>query len=197
MSAPTPLTDLATCKAWLGIPSGTTTSDAILNNLIAAVSGQAASYCNRNFGSASYTETYDGNGMSRQWLNQRPVSAVSSVMVNGVARTQRPANDVGGCGWTFNKNEIYLAGMVFNRGYQNVTIAYTAGYVISESLTPDLWQACTEWVALLYKGKDRIGKSSEAIATNSTTFLVKELPIAIKGVLDRYKQVSPVAPLGI
>ena len=191
--APTLLTDLASVKTWLGIT--TTGSDAQLTALIAAVSGSIRLYCNRNFGTATYTETYDGSGTGRQWMNQRPVTAVSSITLNGVAMTQRPSNNVGGYGWTFNRNELLFAGGVFGAGFQNLTVAYTAGLTYSQTNYPDLWQAAVEWVGIIYRAATRIGKLSEGLANNTTAFLVNDIPFEVKTVLDGYKQVSPVQSL--
>jgi len=194
-NAPTQLTDLASVKTWLGITG--TGADAQLTALITSVSGAIRLYCNRNFGSASYTETYDGSGSQRQWLNQRPVTAVSSVTLNGVALTVRPSNNVGGYGWAFNRNELLFAGGVFGAGFQNLTVAYTAGLSYTFADYPDLWQAAAMWVGIIYRSATRIGKTSEGLANNTTSFLVNDIPFEVKTILDGYKQVSPVQSLNM
>lgn len=188
------LTDLATVKKWLNIPTATTTDDAQLTQLISAISAEVALYCNRNFGSNSYTETYNGNGSLRQWLNQRPCTAVSSLTINGIAIPVRP--DTVSCGYVFDRNEIYLYGWEFCLGFQNVVVTYTAGFAVSAAATPDLWQATTEFVAHIYQGQKRIGKKSDVVAGQNTSWIWNDLPESITLVLNRYEQVSPVQSLG-
>jgi hypothetical protein len=184
------LTDLATVKELLNITASG--NDTELGHLIDRVSLAGARYCNRVFGSASYTETYDGSGTNKQWLNNRPVSAVTSVTIDGTLATQRPSGQPLAFGWTFDKNQIQLTGWCFPMGQQNVQVSYTAGYAVSEVLTPDLWSAAAEWVAYIYKQMGRIGKASEGLAQNNTAFIKDNMPETVKAVFDNYKQMALV-----
>ena len=184
------LSDLATCKAWLNIATLDTDDDAQITQLISAISAQAAIYCNRNFGVNTYTETYNGLGNLTQWLNQRPVVSVSSVTIDGVNVPARP--NALSSGFVADRNEVYLYGWYFTTGFQNVVVTYDAGISCSAANTPDLWQAVTEWIALVFQSQKRVGLKSESLNGQNTSYMVADLPESITLVLNRYEQVSPV-----
>ena len=191
----TALTDLATVKRELAITN--TNSDTQLNSLIASVSAAISVYCNRNFGTASYTETYDGSGTQMLWLNQRPVTAVSSVTVGGLTVVQRPTGYPAAYGWTFDQNQLFWSGGFFCEGFQNVTVVYTAGLAISSTNYPDLWQAAAEWVGMEYKGSQHRDKATDSGVDGQGTTYLNKMPWTVQTVVDRYRQVSPVQSLGI
>lgn len=192
--AVTPLTDLATVKLWLKIGAGAG-SDPVLNQLITAVSAAIATYCNRNFGSISYTETYDGDGSGRLWLNQRPVTAVASVTVDGVTIQKRPSGQPGAFGWAFDKNQLAIQGGCFSEGFQNVVVAYTAGIAVGASATPDLWEAAAQWVSQLFKSSEHVDKVSDMMGQAGGTVYAKDMPWYVKAVVDVYAQIAPTQTL--
>jgi hypothetical protein len=60
------------------------------------------------------------------FLRNRPVTAVSSVTVDGVAiQASSPAPT--GAGYLFDDSSVYLVGQCFTKGVQNVVIQYSAG----------------------------------------------------------------------
>lgn len=189
------LTDLATVKLALGITG--TGDDALLNALITSVSAAAAVYCNRNFGVNNYTETYDGEYMPTLWLNQRPVVSVTNVQVDGIAVTQRTAGQPTSYGWANDQNKLFFNGGVFNEGFQNVVVTYTAGITVSPAATPDLWRAVAEWVGFVYKSQQHLDKSSDTGLEGQGTTYLKTLPLTVTLVLDRYKQVATTQTLSI
>ncbi len=194
----TALTDLATCRAVAGITDPTQTGDdALLTSLLASVSASISTYCNRNFGTASYTETYNGDGSQFVWLNQRPVTAVSSVTIDGLAATQRPSGQPTAYGWTFDANKLYFTGDYFSEGFQNIVVVYTAGLSISSTNFPDLWRAAAEWVVSLYKGQQHIDKKSDGGLEGQNTTYLGAMPWSVKIVVDKYRQIAPVQSLGI
>lgn len=186
------LTDLTAVKQAGNINSSA--SDTNLTALIAAVSAVISNYCNRNFVSASYTESYNGNGNAFQWLKQRPVTAVANVTMNGYTVPQRP--NVNGYGWTFDQNKLYFSQGCWDEGFQNVTVTYTAGIVASSSLTPDLWRAAAEWVADLYKSEQHIEKGSDTTGQGQSTVYLKDMPWHVRQVVDLYRQVATEQVLG-
>lgn len=192
----TALTDLTTVQEVIG---GTESSsdNALLNQLISAVSAAISTYCNRNFGSASYTETYSGDGQPGLWLNQRPVTAVASVTMNGLPVQQQPANQPWVYGWAFDQNRLVLIGGRWWEGFQNIAVTYTAGLSISSTNFPDLWRAAAEWVVASYKTQQHLDKKSDAGVSGQGTSYLTEMPWSVQIVIDRYKQVAPVQNLGI
>lgn len=67
------LTNLGDLKAFLSIPSGDTTQDALLTLLIGQVSALIETSLGRKLSQATYTELYSGNGQPLLPLRQRPV----------------------------------------------------------------------------------------------------------------------------
>ena len=180
------LTSVANCKQFLGIASNLTTDDGLLSRLVTAVSSSIESYLNRTIGQASYTDTVNGNGRRALMLQNFPVTAVASVSVDGTVIPARSSPLT--TGFSFDDKFVYLSGYSFCRGYQNVMVQYTAGYVA----TPfDLEQAAIDIVALKYRGRDRIGMTSKVFEQGSTVFF-RDVPPDVMRVLDQYKRV--IAP---
>lgn len=134
------LCSLADVKAWLGIATGTTTSDAILTGLITAVSRTILEYLNRSYIlPVQRTEVRDGTGSQRMVLKEFPVQSVKSLTVDGsviAACTSPPF----GSGYILEAADTYppghaqrlvMPGQMFCRGYSNVTVVYTAGYQVT------------------------------------------------------------------
>lgn len=133
------LTTLANAKAWLGINQ--TTDDAILVRLISAASRMVLGEIGRgSLLSRSQTEHYNGVGGSRLMLRRWPVTAVSSVTVDGVAIAAQTARPLG-AGWALEPWDgtdpgrpqfIDLFGYRFAAGRQNIDITYRAGYRVTD-----------------------------------------------------------------
>ena len=83
------LVQLAEVKSWLNIPAGVTTDDSLLSGLITQISEWVDNYIGRNLYATPYTEVRDGLGGSRIHFRQWPVTAVSSVTVDGVSASRR------------------------------------------------------------------------------------------------------------
>ncbi len=182
------LTTLANVKAYLSPPLTATTDDALLGRLITAASQFIQSWINATIAQAGYSETRNGNGGTLLFLRNRPVTAVASVLVDGVAiAASNPAPM--GAGFLFDDNAIYLKGYAFSKGAQNITVQYTAGYATTP---PELEQACIALVCLRYKERDRIGQASKSLAGESASFQPKDMPPDVATVLDQYRNLVPV-----
>jgi hypothetical protein len=181
------LTTLANVKAWLSPPLTTTTDDALLTRLVTAASQFIQSWLNRAIASQAYTETRNGYGATRLFLRNRPVTAIASLAVGGVA-IPPCASAASGAGYLFDDSSVYLVGYAFTRGFQNVTVAYTAGYAVTP---PEIEQACIELVALRYKERDRIGHVSKSLAGETVSFTQKDMPADVQTVLDQYRNLVP------
>src|SRR5204863_6987684 len=93
---PRDLTTLAHVKQWLG--EQTTTNDALLARLITSLSAYIQAWLNREIASRVYVDTYEGWGAVVQPLRNGPVTAVSSVVINGTAipaTTDNPSDPAG------------------------------------------------------------------------------------------------------
>lgn len=191
--APVTLSDLATIKGILQISN--TNSDSLLTSMLAAASGAIQRYCNRNFQNTTVTENYNGSGTYALFLNQRPITGVTSVVINGVTIPRQP--DINAYGWTFDNNCLYLVGGYFQMGIQNISVTYTGGLAVSPSLTPDLWDACAWWVAMEYQAKGRIGLNTQSLDGQTTSFLISKMPYQVRIVLDQYRSMAQVQPFAL
>jgi len=135
--APYDLCTLSDVKAWLG--RSDSNSDALLAALVSRTGRQILSYLRRpTVLPHGVSETRDGTGSSSLMLREWPVLSVTSVAVDGhsVPAMQSFATP----GFAFEpwygvppgRAQILLVGGYrLERGAQNVSIAYRAGYQIS------------------------------------------------------------------
>lgn len=188
-------TTLANVKDWLSVQN--TGDDAKITLLISAATQFMKNYMSRDILSANYTEKYNGGNTMRMPLRNFPVTAISSLSVDGV--TIPPAANSAGSGYLFDDKMIYLVGssfgqnspngFTFSRGLQNVIVSYVAGYL---SVPSDLEQACKELVASKYRRKDRIDQVSKNLGGEVVTFSIKDMPAEVKMILDIYNRVVPI-----
>lgn len=173
------LTTLANVKQYLNL--GTNTSaDALLGRLISAASSWVRSYLNRDITQQAYTDTLDGTGTQRMIVAQYPVTALTSVTVDGQDVTANVISD----GRRLLKLKDGYG--VFTEGTGNVVVNYTAGY----ATTPyDIEQAVIEIVALRFREKDRVGTSTVNTRGESVTFNVTDVPASVRTLLNNYRKV--------
>lgn len=182
------LTTLANVKAYLSPPLATTADDALLSRLITAASGFIQNWLNRTIASATYTDTRNGTGGTRLFLRNRPVTAVASVTVDGVAIPLGGPQPTTG-GYLFDDSSVYLIGYSFTKGAQNVVVQYTAGYA---TVPFEIEQACIAFVVLRYKERDRIGQVSKNLGGEVVSFQQKDMPPDVATLLDQYRNVVPL-----
>lgn len=182
------LTTLETVKRYLGTDVGDTDDDALLTSMIGAARARLLSETGRNF-SATFTETFDGDGTDVLVLSRSPVVSVSSVKVNGDTIPQRTT--VTGSGWVLSRSEVSLAGSVFFRGEQNVEVTYVAGWD-SAQVPEDVDFASVELVASWFRGKEHVGVMSTNIAGAQTNYVIDRdgLPASVQRVVDLYRALS-------
>ena len=176
---------------WKFLQPSLITDDATLTRLIGAVSDFFESYTDRTFASTSQTYTFSGRGGPTIVLPDYPVSAVSSVTIDGSPLAARAS--VGAAGWVLvPPNTLALdggnAGPRFTRGIANVSVAYTAGY---STIPADLAHACLEACASWYKRRSRVDEASKSIQGEVISFSTDELPKAARSVLDLYRRGWP------
>jgi hypothetical protein len=188
------LTTLADVKAWLqlGQQAFPSTDDALLTRLITAASQFIQSWLNRDLALQDWTEVRDGTGGHRLQFAVIPVSAVLSLVVDGVVIP--PAPPLSQQGWTagyaFSSTQLILRGWCFTRRPLNVAMTYTAGYAATPS---DVAQACIEFVALRYRERTRIGEVSKSLGGAETvSYSQKDMSDAIKTLLNQFRMVAPV-----
>ncbi|MBB6251718.1 hypothetical protein [Nitrospirillum iridis] len=186
---PTPLTDVATVKAWFSPPLTSATDDTLLTRLIQAESGFIRRWLGRDLSPATYTQTLDGNGNALLPLPNYPVTAVAAVTVDGVPVPPQPGDQPLAYGYAHDEYTVMLVGGIFPRGRRRVTVTWTAGY---DPLPAILEQACVELVALRYRERDRVGLVSKAHGGETTGYLQKEMPDSLAAALAPYRRVAPL-----
>lgn len=186
------LTTLDSVKQWLNV-TGTTASDALLTDLIAAASASIQKLATRTFALATYVEARNGMGGRSMAVMNFPIVSVGSVMIDGNLIPARPNlafYSAGIGGWTNDLYMIYLTGFEFSWGKQNVLLTYDAGY---QTTPPDVEQACNTLIGNWFKYRDRMGKASESIEGQSISFTSKMY--ADGGVMDVINSNKRVAPV--
>jgi Phage gp6-like head-tail connector protein len=205
------LTTLTDVKAWLqtGQNAFPATDDVLLTRLITAASQYIQTWLNRQIALQDWVETRDGLGSAlgtgevRYQFSAFPVSAVSLVIVDGLAIPPIPVSPPAPpgiptvstfatqAGYLFTPTQIVIRGYVVPRKAGCVTLKYTAGYAV---IPPELAQACIELVALRYRERNRVGEIARAIGGGETvSYSQKDMSDAIKTLIQQYRLVTPVA----
>jgi len=187
------LTTLADVKAWLqtGQAAFPAADDALLTRLVTAASQYIQTWLNRGIASADFLEVRDGTGGCRLQFACFPASAVLSLTIDGQAVPA--ATSFNAAGYRFSSTQLSVRGYRFNRGAQNIVIAYTAGH---STTPPEVAQACIELVALRYRERTRIGEVSRSLGSVETVaYGQKDMSDAIKTLLQQYRLVAPIASI--
>jgi hypothetical protein len=181
------LTTVAALKSWLRLSSAA--DDTLLASMVSGVSAWIQEWLGRIIASGSYTDTLNGNGKTVLCFLHSPVTAVTSVTIDGVAIPARTAP--GGSGFYFDSDFLYLDGYCFTKNSrQNVVVVSTAGFAV---VPFDLGIATNKLCAISYRELDRQGLSSKGLAGEQTNFIVRDLPQDVENILQSYKRVVPIS----
>lgn len=183
---PRDLTTVANLQAWVNRPNPSSDEAAQLQRLVTAVSVWIQDWLSRDIASQAYVETRDGQGGARLSLGDYPVTAITSVVVDGISIPASTGPAVPG--WVLANDAVVLRTYRFTRDLANVVINYTAGYAATP---PDLEQATLELAAMRWKERERIGHSSINMAGQQTNFIIKDMPPSVATILNQYKKVVP------
>lgn len=178
------LTTLAKVKALLELTE--TDWDALITELVGAVSERCASYCNRDFESKSRVEYHDGGGLYL-YLKGLPVAAIESIHGSDTwewdTRNLIPAADY----------QLLSAGMAAYRygawpyGPQALKVTYTGGYA-ADAVPDDLEMAARTQVAYDFRRRKDIGLESVSFPDGSIQKVNSgEFLPSVKSVLNRYR----------
>jgi hypothetical protein len=179
------LVTLSDLKAYLG-GDLQSNDDIVLNRLISAASAFFVTACACPILSATYTELYDGKGGNRLYLRQYPVTGVTSLSIHTVPTPWAAAP--GQTGWWLNGNVILLYGFAFTPGLANIAVTYTAGYATPPQ---DVAEAVMELAGLRYRGKERLGKTSEGLGGMATTsYAQRDVSPFVASVIARYTRAN-------
>lgn len=194
------LTTKAKVKEYLGIDTAVTTNDALIETMINQVTDFIEGYCGgRRFKSTSYTEDYDTKSTKRKiFLNQLPVSALTSVKYRGGTPSTPVYTDYSADGYLLYSDEGYIEffSYLFDMP-KGLRIVYTAGYLIdfaneltsTHTLPFDLTGVATDLVTSKFNTKDSAGIQQMSTEGQAVTFSSKSLTSEQKEILGRYKTV--------
>jgi hypothetical protein len=184
------LTTLANVKAWLEMDMAVTAQDAVITRLIDSCSVYIESWLSRKIAQAVYTEAYDGKGSNAITLAEYPITALTSVSIDGVAQVIVPNTEFNTVGARYHERQLVINGKVFSRGRGNVLVTYQAGYA---TVPADIEQACIELVSLRLKNarKANLGIQSKTLAGESITFFSGAMPDSTRDMLLEYRNVVP------
>lgn len=173
------LTTTQKVKDYLGISSAT--NDTVITELVKNISSQIEIFCNRSFGSTTYTQVFDVEcGDSKIFLKSYPIITLNSVKY----RAGSWGNPVY---VSFNEND-YLENpeegkisfaMKFPDLERYIEVNYVGGYLINFSnqdditqhtLPRDLTQIATEMVGQTFQTRKSQGILSESTEGQSITY---------------------------
>ncbi len=179
------LTSLSAVKDLLTVKGSE--DDALLQYLITGLSAFLKKYLNNDLISASYSERYNGTGSKVLCLKNSPITAVSSLKVDGV-----PVAESTGflTGYIIGEHYLLMVGSVFTKGQLNVEVSYTAGLA---AVPEDISLVCKQLVGAEYKVRARLGEKSRSIPTGGTvSFAESDLTPLQAKILSNYKKVCPI-----
>lgn len=157
----TPLTDLATVKARLGIPASDTSQDEALELIIAAVDLRIYKYCNRDFTNRVYIESGIGTDDNIILLRNPPIARISyKGRGHGAPLTIKYTGSSIASVEVFVDSSAEMAEMILHGDAGSVTSISLAG---TFDATVDLINAEADWEATV---EDTYGGYIAAILEN-------------------------------
>lgn len=133
------LTTLANVKLWLGIATGDTSQDALLEELINIVSDSIQNFIDRDLRQQEFEENINGSGNSLINTRNYPIVSIAEVKINDIVI---PSTDYELTSDDAKRGQIYrefgwnqkgtCIGLNndFGRQLRNISLKYTAGYVL-------------------------------------------------------------------
>lgn len=178
------LTTLSQVKALLELAE--TDWNGLLEEVIAAVSGRAGAYCNRDFEQKERVEYHDGGGRYL-YLKGLPVEEIT--FINGSDTWEWDEGSL----VPADHYQLLNAGMVAYRfgtwpyGPKALKVTYTGGYP-EDAVPADLEMAVRTQVAYDFKRRKDIGLESVSFPDGSIQKVSSgEFLSMVKRVLDRYR----------
>ena len=177
------LVSLAEAKTFLKISASS--EDSVIEDFINRASIWANDYTGRRLKSRSNSDVYDGDGSDILLLRDYPVNAVTLLQI-----VDEPVPLIIYEDFSLNaENGIIKTknGRMITKGFQNVTITYTAGY----STPPEtIKEAVLLYVGHLYRRQyadQKFGVQSETVGDRTTTYGSDDIIPKAKALLNPYR----------
>lgn len=144
------LTTTSDVQAWMTALNVVTIPANQLQQMVTGMSAAIQNWLGYNLIQQTYTVSFDGRGTSKIAFPNSPVTAVSSLTIDGNIVPTSGGPGAWGYVYTTLQGQSWLGlrGYRFCAGIQNCEITYTAGFS-SNNLPPALVQACRESITAL------------------------------------------------
>jgi len=142
-------------KEYLKLTTTDTNRDAFLEKVSARAQSiiEGTSCCNRHFEDVAYAEYYNGDGTSLLFIKNYPIIDITGITIDDTAMNAEDLDDRDVLRWNDKTGGVYLMNGYFAAGFQNVLVAYQAGYTAGNE--PDqIVEAIIELAAIIYKESD-------------------------------------------
>lgn len=184
----TTIVSLAALKAWMAAGGlSDATDDARLVRAADGASEQFEAAVARSFVTRSVTETVNGTGRNVLSLRRRPVTAMTSVAIDGVAiDSSEYAVDA-------ELGLLWLKTRTFTGGVQNVVVAYSAGYGAQDAATlpADVVQAVLDLAKAAYDALSAGATAVNSVSVGNQTFILtpEDWPKSTKLAVRHWREV--------
>lgn len=208
---PIDLTTVAAVQSYLTLPGASGTGPDPTSALIQGLITSASQYWLWRTGQGSlsqvvaYNEWYDGNGQNRLFLRNQPVTAITTISINGVPVAASNGYGIPGVmihqdgkslvirpggGSSVTTSTFLAGGQIFERGMQNINAQYSAGYA---STPPDVADKATQMVAVNFKRRGWIDQASQMLSQAGTISYQKwEIPPEVERTIRNYTRVAVI-----
>jgi hypothetical protein len=160
------LTTLSNAYGWVGAAPGS--DDTTLERLITAYSSRIQAFLGYNVVQTSYTRTFNGQGTPKLYVPDIPLQSVQSLVIDAMPVPQGVISGNAQQAGFYNDDRcIGLIGYMFNRGFQNITAAYTAGLASADPALTVIEQACLDWVKIAYSRKTMPGIGVDVVSVKA------------------------------
>ena len=184
---------LAIVKAYLDIPTATTSDDALLNSLIDRAQEIIDAYTGRDFEAVTATKYFTIDDVEGRWLHLSGYDLLTvTTLTNGDATATvftsdqyrlEPRNETPK--WAVRLKEDY--DWDFDDSDSEISIAGTWGY--SATAPSDVVHACIRLVSFLYRQKDTSGDIDRPMVTgDGVTIMPSALPKDVMSILEKYRR---------
>jgi len=181
--------DLTTVAAVKAITGAAATDDVLTQDLITKASFWVNKYTSRILAQQTFTEYYDGDGSDTLFLNNYPISSITTVHQDSDRAFGITTLVDSGDYFTYVDNRKLIGdGDSWDMGKQTIKVVYVAGYAIG-SIPEDIVNAVTMLVDFWGKEYDahRFGVTSTGSETSRITY-EKNIPVEIKEMLNPYRK---------
>ena len=181
------LVSLVEAKTFLKITA--TSENSVIEDFINRASIWANDYTGRRLKSRTNSDSYDGDGSDLLLLSDYPVTAISDIRIDDGTNEGAPES--------VSSDDISLSslngliklknGVMFVKGFLNVSVAYTAGYTTAPETVKE---AVLLYVGHLYRRQyadQKFGVQSETVGYRTTTYGSDDIIPKAKSLLNPYR----------